>query len=90
MTGESARIPASIRPTILVADVIYPSTVLQLDPLTIKGICLRAGSEASHSAIIAREMGLCWVCQQGATLDAIKMGDALTLDGVTNRVILVG
>ena len=90
LTGESARIPASIRPTILVADVIYPSTVLQLDPLTIKGICLRAGSETSHSAIIAREMGLCWVCQQGATLDAIKMGDALTLDGVANRVILAG
>lgn len=88
LTGESAHIPAFIRPTILVADVIYPSTVLQLDPLTIKGICLRAGSEASHSAIIAREMGLCWVCQQGETLDAIKMGDALTLDGTANRVIL--
>ncbi|MEB2418659.1 dihydroxyacetone kinase phosphoryl donor subunit DhaM [Citrobacter sp. R-1.5.2] len=90
LTGESAHIPAFIRPTILVADVIYPSTVLQLDPLTIKGICLRAGSEASHSAIIAREMGLCWVCQQGETLDAIKMGDTLTLDGIANRVILAG
>ncbi|MDU5691834.1 MAG: phosphoenolpyruvate-utilizing N-terminal domain-containing protein, partial [Citrobacter freundii] len=86
LTGESAQIPAFLRPTILVADVIYPSTVLQLDPKTIKGICLRDGSEASHPAIIAREMGLCWMCQQGAALDSIKMGDTLTIDCVTQRI----
>lgn len=87
LAGIPAQIPTFIRPTILVADVIYPSTVLQLDPLTIKGICLRAGSEASHSAIIAREMGIGWVCQQGEALDDIKMGDALTFDCVAHRVI---
>ena len=86
LTGESAQIPAFLRPTILVADVIYPSTVLQLDPKTIKGICLRDGSEASHPAIIAREMGLCWMCQQGAALDSIKMGDTLTIDCVAQRI----
>ncbi|GAS72885.1 PTS-dependent dihydroxyacetone kinase, phosphotransferase subunit DhaM [Salmonella enterica] len=86
LTGVTAQIPTFTRPTILVADVIYPSTVLQLDPLTIKGICLRAGSEASHPAIIAHEMGLCWMCQQGETLDSIKMGDTLTLDCVAHRI----
>ncbi|MEG0530769.1 dihydroxyacetone kinase phosphoryl donor subunit DhaM [Citrobacter freundii] len=90
LTGIPAQIPTFIRPTILVADVIYPSTVLQLDPLTIKGICLRAGSDASHSAIIAREMGIGWVCQQGEALDAIKMGDTLTLDCAAHQVIRVG
>ena len=82
----TAQIPTFTRPTILVADVIYPSTVLQLDPLTIKGICLRAGSEASHPAIIAREMGLCWMCQQGDILNSIKMGDTLTLDCAAQRI----
>lgn len=89
LTGESAQIPAFLRPTILVADVIYPSTVLQLDPKTIKGICLQDGSEASHPAIIAREMGLCWMCQQGAALDSIKMGDTLTIDCVSQRITRV-
>lgn len=90
LTGATAQIPTFSRPTILVADVIYPSTVLQLGPLTIKGICLRAGSEASHPAIIAREMGLCWMCQLGETLDSIKTGDTVTLDCVAHRITHTG
>lgn len=90
LTGATAQIPTFSRPTILVADVIYPSTVLQLDPLTIKGIGLRAGSEASHPAIIAREMGLCWMCQLGETLDSIKTGDTVTLDCVAHRITHTG
>ncbi|HCT9708839.1 dihydroxyacetone kinase phosphoryl donor subunit DhaM [Citrobacter cronae] len=90
LTGATAQIPTFSHPTILVADVIYPSTVLQLDPLTIKGICLRAGSEASHPAIIAREMGLCWMCQLGETLDSIKTGDTVTIDCVAHRITHTG
>ncbi|AWS96680.1 MULTISPECIES: dihydroxyacetone kinase phosphoryl donor subunit DhaM [Citrobacter] len=90
LTGATAQIPTFSHPTILVADVIYPSTVLQLDPLTIKGICLRTGSEASHPAIIAREMGLCWMCQLGETLDSIKTGDTVTLDCVAHRITHTG
>lgn len=90
LTGETAQIPAFIRPTILVAEVIYPSTVLQLDPKTIKGICLRDGSEASHPAIIARAMGLCWLCQQGEAIESITMGDTLTLDSVAQRITRAG
>lgn len=86
LTGEIVQIPAFIRPTILVADVIYPSTILQLDPKAVQGVCLRDGSDASHPAIIARAMGLCYVCQQGKAVDSIKMGDALTLDCVTQRI----
>lgn len=90
LTGATAQIPTFSCPTILVADVIYPSTVLQLDPLTIKGICLHAGSEASHPAIIAREMGLCWMCQLGETLDSIKTGDTVTIDCVAHRITHTG
>mgnify|MGYP000849035443 FL=1 len=90
LTGATAQIPTFSHPTILVADVIYPSTVLQLDPLTIKGICLRAGSEVSHPAIIAREMGLCWMCQLGETLDSIKTRDTVTLDCVAHRITHTG
>lgn len=90
LTGATAQIPTFSRPTILVSDVIYPSTVLQLDPLTIKGICLRAGNEASHPAIIAREMGLCWMCQLGETLDSIKTGDTVTIDCVAHRITHTG
>lgn len=39
-------------------------------------ICLRAGSEASHSAIIAREMADAQSMPTRRNLDAVKMGDA--------------
>ncbi|WP_336220788.1 dihydroxyacetone kinase phosphoryl donor subunit DhaM [Citrobacter amalonaticus] len=74
-------------PAVLVADNLYPSTVLELDPQIVKGICLRAGSPLAHGAIIAREMGIGWVCQQGDVLKGLHTGERLTLDVAHNRII---
>ncbi|WP_258961402.1 PEP-utilizing enzyme, partial [Klebsiella pneumoniae] len=51
-------LPQFSAPSILVADDIFPSTVLQLNAEQVKGICLQAGSELSHGAIIARQAGI--------------------------------
>ncbi|EGK1220527.1 dihydroxyacetone kinase subunit DhaM, partial [Shigella flexneri] len=78
-------LPQFNSPTILLAENIYPSTVLQLDPAVVKGICLSAGSPVSHSALIARELGIGWICQQGEKLYAIQPEETLTLDVKTQR-----
>lgn len=50
-----------------------------------KGICLSAGSPVSHSALIARELGIGWICQQGEKLYAIQPEETLTLDVKAQR-----
>lgn len=87
LAGKSVAQPAIGWPAILIADDIFPSTVLQLDAQQIKGICLRAGSDVSHSAIIAREAGIAFLCQQYDALKNIIPGDGLTLDMAQKRVI---
>ena len=52
LTQTKEELPQFNSPTILLAENIYPSTVLQLDPAVVKGICLSAGSPVSHSALI--------------------------------------
>lgn len=85
LTQTKEELPQFNSPTILLAENIYPSTVLQLDPAVVKGICLSAGSPLSHSALIARELGIGWICQQGEKLYAIQPEETLTLDVKTQR-----
>ncbi|HCC5835032.1 dihydroxyacetone kinase phosphoryl donor subunit DhaM [Citrobacter farmeri] len=80
-------LPEFVAPAILVADNLFPSTVLELDPNVVKGICLREGSPLAHGALIAREMGIAWVCQQGDALNEVQTGELLTLDVAHNRAV---
>lgn len=74
-------------PTILIADDIFPSTVVQLDPRQVKGICLQEGSDLAHGAIIARQAGIAFLCQQREVLSRFHDGEALTLDVAGQRVM---
>ncbi|WP_434661405.1 dihydroxyacetone kinase phosphoryl donor subunit DhaM [Klebsiella sp. MISC125] len=87
LQDRSEPLPQFSGPTILVADDIFPSTVLQLDARQVKGICLQAGSELSHGAIIARQAGIAMLCQQGEALNTLQNGDTVTLDIPGKRII---
>lgn len=87
LEGSSEQLPNTAGPTVLVADDIFPSTVLQLDVRQIKGICLQGGSELSHGAIIAQQAGIAMLCQQGDILTTLQNGDTVTLDIPDKRVI---
>ncbi|HEY4469305.1 MAG TPA: dihydroxyacetone kinase phosphoryl donor subunit DhaM [Klebsiella sp.] len=84
---ENEPLPQFNSPSILVADDIFPSTVLQLDARQVKGICLQAGSEFSHGAIIARQAGIAMLCQQSDVLNMLQNGETATLDIPGKRVI---
>ncbi|PLM83068.1 dihydroxyacetone kinase subunit DhaM, partial [Klebsiella variicola] len=87
LQGIQETLPTPGEPTIIIADNIYPSTVLQLDASLIKGLCLRDGSEQAHGAIIARAAGIVWLCQQGEALKDIQPGEAIALDMRNQRLI---
>lgn len=87
LQNSNAALPVFNAPAIILAGDIFPSTVLQLDAQQVKGICLRGGSDVSHGAIIARESGIAFLCQQGDALDAIQPREALTLDIAGRRII---
>ncbi|MEO3989146.1 dihydroxyacetone kinase phosphoryl donor subunit DhaM [Pseudocitrobacter cyperus] len=85
LTDTPDNVPCLHHRTILIADDIYPSVVLQLDAGNAAAICLRHGSPLAHGAIIAREAGIPWLCQQGDAFDAPHDGDLLTLDRLDTR-----
>ncbi|EPT4466470.1 dihydroxyacetone kinase phosphoryl donor subunit DhaM [Klebsiella aerogenes] len=87
LQGIKETLPFASEPTIIIADNIYPSTVLQLDASKVTGLCLRDGSEQAHGAIIARAAGIAWLCQRGNALSDIQPGEAITLDMRQQRLI---
>ncbi|EPV8391551.1 dihydroxyacetone kinase phosphoryl donor subunit DhaM [Klebsiella aerogenes] len=87
LQGIKEILPTPSEPTIIIADNIYPSTVLQLDASKITGLCLRDGSEQAHGAIIARAAGIAWLCQQGEALNDIQPGEAIVLYMRQQRLI---
>jgi len=80
LQGSDQNMPIIRGQTIIIADDIFPSTILQLDNSQVKGICLTQGSALSHSALIAHEAGIAFLCQQKEVLHTLHSGEVLTLD----------
>ncbi len=68
-------------PSILVAADLLPSDTAQLDPDIVLGIITEGGGATSHSAIIARSLGIPAVVGVGAAAQAIESGQRVAFDG---------
>ncbi len=78
-------------PVILVAEDLTPSQTILLDRKNILGLITEKGGETSHSAIIARTLGIPAVSGIENALDLIKDGTQLAIDGGEGTVFnLVG
>jgi phosphoenolpyruvate-protein phosphotransferase (PTS system enzyme I) len=75
------------RPVILVGREFPPSLTVQFDPDRIVGLATDAGTRTSHSAILARALGIPAVVGLGDLAASIEEGDELVLDGRIGRVI---
>jgi phosphocarrier protein FPr len=73
-------------PVILVADDLTPSDSARLDPKRILGLCTAMGGPTSHTAIIARSLGIPAVVGAGAVLLEQKDGITCILDGAAGRL----
>ncbi|HEX6941188.1 MAG TPA: phosphoenolpyruvate--protein phosphotransferase [Longimicrobiales bacterium] len=73
---------------ILVARDLTPSLTAQLDRESILGIATDAGTRTSHSAILARALGLPAVVSLGDLSQVVRRGQEMILDGRAGRVIV--
>ena len=78
----------SEEPIILAADDLAPSETIQLDKSKILGFVTQSGSSNSHTAILARTMGIPAICGLGDALKAEYAGRVAYLDGETGSVVL--
>ena len=75
-------------PVIVIADDLTPSDTAALDPDRVLGFCTAAGGPTSHSAIIARALGLPAVVSAGEKVLNLSNGTPLILNGQTGAIII--
>jgi phosphocarrier protein FPr len=75
-------------PSILLATDLTPSDTVQLDPAQVLGTVTARGGATSHSAILARGLGIPAVVGVGRWLDEVADGDVVALDGRTGQLWL--
>ena len=75
-------------PVILAADDLAPSETLQLDKSKILGFITQGGSGNSHTAILARTMGIPAICGLGESLRQEYHGRTVYIDGETGQAAI--
>ena len=73
-------------PHVLVTEDIGPSDVARLDTTRVRGLVTALGGATSHSAILARSLGIPAVVGAGPSVLAIADGSELIVDGERGRV----
>jgi len=76
-------------PSVIVADDLTPSDTVLLDKSLVLGFATAQGSATSHTAILARGLGLPAVAGAGKDLCQIQNGETIIVDG-THGVVLLG
>jgi phosphotransferase system enzyme I (PtsI) len=78
-------VPVPAEPSVLVADDLAPADTAGLDPARVIAIATERGGPTSHTAIIARQLGIpCVVGVAGAA--GLAEGVRLLVDGTTGRL----
>ncbi|MEY2912491.1 MAG: hypothetical protein RLZZ184_1800 [Cyanobacteriota bacterium] len=72
-------------PSIVLATDLTPSDTARLDPTQVIGICTTLGSATSHSAIIARTLGIPTVLGVDAKILKVESGTLMALDGESGK-----
>jgi phosphotransferase system enzyme I (PtsI) len=86
LTGQpEPGVPRPEQPSVLLADDLAPADTAGLDPTRVIGLATRLGGTTSHTAIIARQLGLPCVVAVGG-LDDVPAGVAVLLDGEQGTV----
>ena len=75
-------------PVLLASDDLAPSETIQLDKSKILGFITSYGSSSSHTAILARTMGIPAIVGLGDQLSAEYEGRLVVVDGGTGTVII--
>ena len=85
-TGTLTDLP--VQPCILVAADLAPSDTATLDRERIIGLAMAQGGPTSHTAILARTLGLPAVVAAGRALETATAGTTAIVDGLSGRIYL--
>ena len=88
LTGEGESGIVSDVPCIVAADDLAPSETVQLDKSLILGFITAGGSSNSHTAILARTMGIPAIIGAGDALQAEMEGKYAIIDGQTGETVI--
>jgi phosphotransferase system enzyme I (PtsI) len=88
MRSPGARLLSVPKGSIIIASELTPGETAQLDPEHIAGIAAQAGGLQSHTAILARALGLPAVLGAAGLLDMVKTGDRILIDGDAGQIVI--
>ncbi|EFG8849656.1 phosphoenolpyruvate--protein phosphotransferase [Escherichia coli] len=88
LCGVSEQHFITTAPCILLANDLLPSQITSLNKAHILGICLHNGGTTSHTAILARAMGIPAIAKAAITPQNVRDNDTVILDGETGRLWL--
>lgn len=81
LTGSGPQRLQLSGPSILLARDLMPSDVANLDKDHVVALCLSEGAKTSHSAILARAMGIPAIVKAQGCLEQVQNGQEVILDG---------
>jgi len=89
LTGKKMRALSGLpRNAVIVADELSPADTASLDPAYVAGLVTLVGGVESHTAIVARSLGLPAVVAEDDILSEARNGRTIIVDGVKGLVIL--
>lgn len=83
---EEPGLPDARQPSILFADDLAPADTAGLDPETFVAIVTEVGGPTSHTAIIARQLGVPCIVAVGKNLHDIPAGEKVLVDGAAGTI----
>lgn len=79
-------VPTPTEPSVLIAEDLAPADTAGLDASLVLGLATSLGGPTSHTAIIARQLGIpCVVAVAG--LDDVASGTPVLIDGISGAVV---
>jgi len=76
------------RPVVVVAHDLMPSDTAQMNKAMVRGFCTAAGGPLSHTAILARNLGLPAVVGAGEGVMAIENEAPIIVDGAGGLIVI--
>ena len=74
------------QPSILLAAELTPSDTAQLNPANVLAICTEQGGATSHSAILAKALGIPAIVGLNGAMSELAEGQVIALDGSSGQV----
>nr|WP_245569063.1 phosphoenolpyruvate--protein phosphotransferase [Desulfobacter curvatus] len=86
LVGQSPPVLKFAQPAILFAEELTPSATVQLNPDNVLALCTALGGETSHSAIVAKALGIPTIVGLGYDILTWPENEIIALDGTLGLV----